>query len=334
MNKSDYTGIWVFAEQENGTLSTTPLELLAKAIDLKEKLGGTDTITAVLLGKDVANLADTLFAHGAQQVIVAENDLLAQYKHRVFTDALVQLVDKYKPSIFLFAASPIGRELAPRVMCRLGTGLTADAIDLDVYEDGTFVQTTPNFGGNILSHIAIPEMRPQMCTVHPKVFEPIEAIEGAKGNVINENLELSDDEEFVILNTEAKVFSSKPIGKANVVVAGGFGIKTEEDLAMLNELAELIDGQVGCSRPLRESGLLGYECQIGQSGATINPELIINIAVSGSVQYMAGMDKSKLIMSINKDSNAPIFSASHYGAVADYKQLVPAVIEEIKKRKA
>ncbi len=334
MNKADYKGIWVFAEQENGVLSSTPLELLAKAIDLKAKLGGTDTITAVLLGKDVAPICDTLFAHGAEQVIVLENDALAVYKHRVYAKALVELVEKHKPSIFLFAASPIGRELAPRVMARLGTGLTADAIDLDVDEEGTFVQTTPNFGGNILSHIAIPEKRPQMCTVHPKVFEPIAPIAGASGPVITEDIAVSDDEDFVILNTEEKVFASQPIDKASIVVAGGFGVKNEEDLAMLSTLAELINGQVGCSRPLRETGMLGHELQIGQSGATITPDLIINVAISGSVQYMAGMDKSKCIMSINKDANATIFSASHYGAVADFRKLVPAIIEEIQNRKA
>ena len=334
MNKADYKGIWIFAEQENGVLSPTPLELLAKAIDLKAKLGGTDVITAVLLGKDVAGISETLFAQGAEQVIVLENDALAVYKHRVYANALVKLVEKHKSSIFLFAASPIGRELAPRVMARLGTGLTADAIDLDVDEDGTFVQTTPNFGGNILSHIAIPEKRPQMCTVHPKVFEPIEPIEGAKGTVIREEIEIIADDDFVIIGNEEKVFKSKPIGKANVVVAGGFGVKNEEELGMLNTLAELIGGQVGCSRPLRETGMLGHECQIGQSGATINPELIINVAISGSVQYMAGMDKSKCIMSINRDANAPIFSASHFGAVADYRKLVPAIIEEIQNRKA
>ncbi len=334
MNKTDYKGIWVFAEQEDNVLSSTPLELLAKAIDLKTKLGETEPITAVLIGKDVSALSDTLFAHGAERVILVDNERLAEYKNRVYADALVKLVEKYKPSIFLFAASPIGRELAPRVMCRLGTGLTANAIDLDVDEDGMFVQTTPNFGGNILSHIAIPEARPQMCTVHPKVFEPIAPKQGATGPVIKEDLDIIEDNDFEVLGVEEKILSGKPIGKAEIVVAGGFGIKEQDDLQMLNTLADLIGGQVGCSRPLRENGWFGYECQIGQSGATITPKLIINIAISGAVQYLAGMDKSQCIMTINKNPNAEIFSASHYGAVADYKELVPAIIEEIKSRQS
>ena len=148
MTKEECKGIWVFAEQENGVLSGTDFELLAKAHDLKAKLGGTDTVTAVLLGGNVSGLADTLYAYGAEQVILAEHPNLAQYSARPYEKVLVELANKHKPSIFLFAASPIGRDVAPRVMCGLRTGLTADAIDLDVDEDGVFVQTTPNFGGN------------------------------------------------------------------------------------------------------------------------------------------------------------------------------------------
>lgn len=160
MAKEDYKGIWVFAEQENGVLSETTFELLAKSADLKAKLGGTDEISAVVLGDDVAGLADKLFAYGAEAVIVAENDNLKNYSARPYAKVLTELSEKYKPSIFLFPASPLGRDLAPRVMCDLRTGLTADAIDLDIDEDGVFVQTTPNFGGNILSHICIMEKRP------------------------------------------------------------------------------------------------------------------------------------------------------------------------------
>lgn len=334
MNSVEYKGIWVFAELENGLLSQTPLELLAKARDLKKSLGGADTVTAVLLGSSLSGISDTLFAYGAEQVIALEDEKLEPYKHRVYTEALVELVKKYKPSIFLLPASPMGRELAPRVMCALGTGLTADAIDLGVDQDGTFVQTTPNFGGNILSHIAIPEKRPQMVTVHPKVFSPITPVGGASGTLIRERLALEDDEAYQILGREEKPTTGTPIDKASVIVSGGFGIKEQADLDMLQELAGLIGGQVGCSRPLAENGWLGHECQIGQSGTTVSPKLIINIAISGSVQYASGMDKSKCVISINRDPSAPIYDLSHYGAVADYKVLIPAIINEIKGRKA
>ena len=334
MTKEECKGIWVFAEQENGVLSGTDFELLAKAHDLKAKLGGTDTVTAVLLGGNVSGLADTLYAYGAEQVILAEHPNLAQYSARPYEKVLVELASKHKPSIFLFAASPIGRDVAPRVMCGLRTGLTADAIDLDVDEDGVFVQTTPNFGGNILSHIVILEKRPQMVTVHPKVFEPLEPRAGATGELITESVEVEADDGYVVLETSMKKFEGKPIDECDVLVAGGRGIKSEEDLAQLRELAELLGGELACSRPLNDNGWMPHEDQIGQSGTTVKPKFILNVAISGSVQYLAGMQNSGCIMSINHTASAPIYDVSHYGAVMDYRRVIPALIAEIKARKA
>ena len=334
MTKEECKGIWVFAEQENGVLSGTDFELLAKAHDLKAKLGGTDTVTAVLLGGNVSGLADTLYAYGAEQVILAEHPNLAQYSARPYEKVLVELANKHKQSIFLFAASPIGRDVAPRVMCGLRTGLTADAIDLDVDEDGVFVQTTPNFGGNILSHIVILEKRPQMVTVHPKVFEPLEPRAGASGELITESVEVEADDGYVVLETSMKKFEGKPIDECDVLVAGGRGIKSEEDLAQLRELAELLGGELACSRPLNDNGWMPHEDQIGQSGTTVKPKFILNVAISGSVQYLAGMQNSGCIMSINHTASAPIYDVSHYGAVMDYRRVIPALIAEIKARKA
>lgn len=334
MGKEAYKDIWVFAEQEDGVLSGTTFELLAKAHDLKAKLGGTDAVVAVLLGSGVAGLAPTLFAYGAEKVIVAENDALAQYSARPYEKALVQLCEKRKPSIFLFAASVQGRDVAPRVMCSLRTGLTADAIDLDVDEEGTFVQTTPNFGGNILSHIAIPEKRPQMVTVHPRVFEPFEPKEGATGELITETVDVESDNDYVVVESTKKVYDGKPIDECDVLVAGGRGIKSEEDLAELRKLAGLIGGELACSRPLCDCGWMPHEEQIGQSGTTVKPKFILNVAISGSVQYLAGMQNAGCIMSINHTASAPIYDVSHYGAVIDYRKLIPAVIDEMERRKA
>ena len=334
MGKEAYKDIWVFAEQEDGVLSGTTFELLAKAHDLKAKLGGTDAVVAVLLGSGVAGLAPTLFAYGAEKVIVAENDALAQYSARPYEKALVQLCEKRKPSIFLFAASVQGRDVAPRVMCSLRTGLTADAIDLDVDEEGTFVQTTPNFGGNILSHIAIPEKRPQMVTVHPRVFEPFEPKEGATGELSTETVDVEPDSDYVVVESTKKVYDGKPIDECDVLVAGGRGIKSEEDLAELRKLAGLIGGELACSRPLCDCGWMPHEEQIGQSGTTVKPKFILNVAISGSVQYLAGMQNAGCIMSINHTASAPIYDVSHYGAVIDYRKLIPAVIDEIERRKA
>lgn len=334
MGKEAYKDIWVFAEQEDGVLSGTTFELLAKAHDLKAKLGGGDAVVAVLLGSGVAGLAPTLFAYGAEKVIVAENDALAQYSARPYEKALVQLCEKRKPSIFLFAASVQGRDVAPRIMCSLRTGLTADAIDLDVDEEGTFVQTTPNFGGNILSHIAIPEKRPQMVTVHPRVFEPFEPKEGATGELITETVDVEPDNDYVVVESTKKVYDGKPIDECEVLVAGGRGIKSEEDLEQLRRLAGLLGGELACSRPLCDNGWMPHEEQIGQSGTTVKPKFILNVAISGSVQYLAGMQNAGCIMSINHTASAPIYDVSHYGAVVDYRKLIPAVIDEIERRKA
>lgn len=334
MGKEAYKDIWVFAEQEDGVLSGTTFELLAKAHDLKAKLGGGDAVVAVLLGSGVAGLAPTLFAYGAEKVIVAENDALAQYSARPYEKALVQLCEKRKPSIFLFAASVQGRDVAPRVMCSLRTGLTADAIDLDVDEEGTFVQTTPNFGGNILSHIAIPEKRPQMVTVHPRVFEPFELKEDATGELITETVDVEPDADYVVVESTKKVYDGKPIDECEVLVAGGRGIKSEEDLEQLRRLAGLLGGELACSRPLCDNGWMPHEEQIGQSGTTVKPKFILNVAISGSVQYLAGMQNAGCIMSINHTASAPIYDVSHYGAVVDYRKLIPAVIDEIERRKA
>lgn len=334
MGKEAYKDIWVFAEQEDGALSGTTFELLAKAHDLKAKLGGGDAVVAVLLGSGVVGLAPTLFAYGAEKVIVAENDALAQYSARPYEKALVQLCEKRKPSIFLFAASVQGRDVAPRIMCSLRTGLTADAIDLDVDEEGTFVQTTPNFGGNILSHIAIPEKRPQMVTVHPRVFEPFEPKEDATGELITETVDVEPDADYVVVESTKKVYDGKPIDECEVLVAGGRGIKSEEDLEQLRRLAGLLGGELACSRPLCDNGWMPYEEQIGQSGTTVKPKFILNVAISGSVQYLAGMQNAGCIMSINHTASAPIYDVSHYGAVVDYRKLIPAVIDEIERRKA
>lgn len=332
MAKSDYKGIWVFAEQQNGKLNGTVLELLAKSQELKEHTG--EEISAVLLGKNVSHLTDTLFAYGADKVILVENDALENYSARPYEAALTQVAEKYKPSIILYGATSLGRDLAPRLMVSLNTGLTADAIDLGFDKDEVFYQTTPAYGGSILAHIVILEARPQMATVRPMMFEPIEPRVGAKGEIITETVTVEADPDYEMLETAPKQDTGDSIEGAQVVVAGGRGIKEEADVAVLKELAELLGGKLAASRPLVDNGWLPHEKQIGQSGAAIKPKYIFNIAISGSVQYQVGMQNAGCIISINHTKGAPIFDISHYGAVADYRSVVPALVEEIKRRKA
>ena len=314
MQKQDYKGIWIYAEHRNGKLDAAVYELLGKAQELKAFC--KEEITAVLLGNNVSALSDELIACGADRVIIAEDPALAEYSARPYQKALTQLVNKYNPSMLIYGATTQGRDLAPRMMVSLKTGLTADAIDLGFDEDGDFCQTTPGYGGKILAHIVIPERRPSRT-----------------GSVINEAFEVEADESVKLLSVEERSAAGTPIDQAHVLVSGGRAVKTEADLAMLRELADLLGGELAGSRPLIDSGLLPHEAQIGQSGKSVAPELLINVGLSGSVQYRVGMKSAKRIMSINTAASAPVFDISGYGAVADYRSLVPALIKEIKKRR-
>ncbi len=228
MAKEDYKGIWIFAEQQNGVLHPAVAELLAKAQELKAHNG--ETISAVLLGDGVTSLAADLIAQGADQVITAENAALRDYSARPYQQALTQLAEKYKPSIILYGATSLGRDLAPRVMVSLRTGLTADAIDLGYDEDDVFYQTTPAYGGSILAHIVILECRPQMATVRPKIFAPLEPDFTRTGAVIAESVEVVCEDAYEVLSVEPKAVNGTPIDKANVLVCGGRGIKVRTTL--------------------------------------------------------------------------------------------------------
>ena len=332
MTKENYSGIWVFAEQEHGVIEPTVFELLAKSAELKAHNG--EEITAVLLGSGVEKLCAELISRGADKVIYADDKALCEYSARPYQQALTQLAEKYRPSILLYGATALGRDLAPRVMVSLSTGLTADAIDLSYDADGVFCQTTPAYGGKILAHIAILDSRPQMATVHPKMFPPLEADPQAAGEIIRETVSVQADPDYEVIETLPVESSGKPLAEAEVVVAGGRGLKSQEDLAMLEELAELLGGQLASSRPLVDNGWLPHEKQIGQSGVTVKPRLILNVAISGSVQYQLGMQNSDLVVSVNQSEDAPVFDISHYGVVSDYRKFLPALIAKLKEQKA
>lgn len=331
MAKETAFGIWVFAEQKSGSIEPTVYELLAKAKELGAEKN--EPVTAVLLGYGLEPLAGTLIASGADTVLIGESESLCVYSPRTYQQAMSELAKKYEPSIILFGATPLGRELAPRIMVSLDTGLTADAIDLGFDGEGEFYQTTPAFGGSAYARIVISRARPQMVTVRPRVFTPLVPDSERQGNIVKEQLDIAPDEDWELIGAEPKKEDEASIEKAPVIVAAGRGVKTEKELASLRELAGLLGGGVAGSRPFIESGLLPHSCQIGQSGATVKPELIINVAISGSVQYKVGMQNSKRVLSINTNRSAPIFDFSDYGAQADFRELIPALNEELKKRK-
>ena len=324
--------IWIFCEPEDGRLSVTSTELLTKAQDLKQKMREPASVVAVVLDEKAQSYAEEAFSFGAECFLCAENPSLGRYNPRIFARALSNLSETYRPSIFLFPASDVGHELAPRLMCRLQTGLTADAVNIDIDDSGQFYQTTPAFGGKVLANIIIPEKRPQMVTVREHAFQAAQPVAGRSGELICATLSLPEDDSYVLLNLQRDAQSQIDISTVPVLVSCGRGVK-QEDLPMMEELAALLGGVVACSRPLCDCGWFPHERQIGQSGSTVSPELIMNVAVSGSVPYVSGMAESKRIISINHAATAPIFSISHDGVVAEYQDLIPALIQEIRKRK-
>lgn len=330
MDKMD-NGIWVIAEQKGGQVLEASFELLAKALELKA--AADQEVTAVLLGSQLQAAAQELIRYGADKVRVVEDKLLEYYKPRTYEGVLVKLIQKYQPAIVLLSATSQGRDLAPRVMCQLQTGLTADCLDLSIDEQGLLVQEKPSYGGNIMCTIVIEEARPQMATVRPGVFSKIEPATNPQGQIIREEVAILDDEAYEVVETCPVAAMGSSITEAEVIVACGRGVKDQKDLELLNEFAELIQGEVGCTRPLVDQEWFTHERQIGQSGITVKPKLIINIGISGAVQYIVGMQNAKTIISINRNKAAEIFSISDYGIAADYTEFLPAVMNEIKKRK-
>lgn len=326
-----YEGIWVFAEQTHGVIEPGVFELLAKAQELKAHNG--EAITAVLLGSGMESLPGALISRGADRVLAVDEPALEEYSARPYQMVLANLAKKYRPSIILYAATPLGRDLAPRVMVSLDTGLTADAIDLGFDKDGMFYQTTPAYGGKILAHIVIAEKRPQMATVHTGIWEPLEENPAAVGEIIRERMTVVPDTDCVVWKAEPVRHEEPLISQAKVIVAAGRGVKSEQDLMMLKELAELLGGTLASSRPLVDMGWLPHEKQIGQSGETVTPDLIINIGISGAVQYQLGMNGAKCVVSVNPEMDAPIYDLSSYGVAEDYRKFIPALIRELKRRK-
>lgn len=323
-----YKGVWVFAEQREGKLMNVTLELLGKAGEFAREEGVK--LTAILLGSGVERLAPELIYHGAGEVILVDSPVLAKYSTIPYATALADLVNEYKPSIFLFGATALGRDLAPRVMAKLKTGLTADCLDLQLDEKGLLVQTKPSYGGNVMCKIVCPKRRPQMATVRPKVFPIPARDESRRGSIIKKDLQVREDERYRITGSKPEMPESK-IEEADIIVVGGRGLEKKENLALIQELAEVLGGSVGCTRPLADEGWLPAFCQIGQSGKTVKPKLIIACGVSGAVQFNAGIQGSDCIVAINRDPNAPIFSIANYGITGNVEEVLPVLIRKFKE---
>ena len=333
--------VWVFAEQEDGSLHDVSLELCGKAQHLASQLGVK--AAAVLPGTNVNGLAQRLIAQGADNVYLVEDDKLGHYQTGSYARVLCSLIQKHKPQIVLYGATPLGRDLAPRVASEIRAGMTADCTDLEIKDvtdprsktlhEKLLLQIRPAFGGNIIATIVNYDWWPQMATVREGVMPLEDADPSRKGQIIREEVEIEDALmalKLVERHIEPRTVNLKG---ARVIVAGGGGVGGKEDFKYIRELAGAIGGAVGASRAAVDSGYIGKEYQVGQTGTTVRPALYIACGISGAVQHRAGMEDSAKIIAINSDSEAPIFSVAHYGIVGDLKKISPMMIKAIKEKR-
>ncbi len=322
--------IWVFIEQRRNVVHDVGLELLGKARELADASGGM--VTALLLGGGVLPLADTLISFGADIVLVADHPALEPYRLLPYTQVLAEACRVRKPDIMLFGATSLGVELAPRLAARLKTGLSAHCIDLQLDADGHLLQMVPGWGGGVVATIKTPEHRPQMATVMPGVMKKPRPAPRS-GQVIpltpGEDLDLSGPRVLEVHRDEPKEL---PLETAEVVVAGGFGIGGQEGWQLLEELARLLGGAVGATRPPVDEGWATEEQMIGQSGKTVRPRLYIGVGISGMSHHVVGMDESEFVVAINTDPKAAIFEFADLAIVGDYREIIPLLLDELRGR--
>ena len=350
-----WRGVWVFCEQDAGEVLPVAFELLAKARELACARGcavtavlGMGASADVALGEDEAARAacEHLLAAGADEVLLCRDERLAVCDAEPYAVWLASLARERKPEIILYGATPFGRELAPGVAVRLQTGLTADCTVLGIDpETGLLQQTRPAFGGNLMATISCPAHRPQMATVRPGVFAGLIGA-GAAGDTANPSAPVADDllSHVTEVALDPRVAShvrvlerhllaeGASITEAPVLVVAGRGIGSKKNLALVQRLAELLGGEVGCTRPLVEMGWLTYPHQVGQTGVSVAPKLLVSLGVSGAIQHLAGIGGAETVIAVNEDAEAPIMSAATYAVQADCVAFAQELIAQLEAR--
>ena len=327
-NKAEWNGVAVFAEQRGGKVHPVSLELVGKARELAAVTG--HPVLVVLIGSGVKDAADELLSYGVDRVYVYDHPACRDFVLSPYAACFTDFIEKAKPSSILVGATLLGRSLAPKVAARVRAGLTADCTMLEMKENTDLVQIRPAFGGNIMAQILTPNTRPQFCTVRYKIFSAPE-----KCDPHGEIIPMPVTEAMCQSRTEVLQVVKKPeeidISDAEVIVAVGRGLRSKDDIALAAQLAEKLGAQLACTRPLVEAGWFDPRRQIGLSGRTVKPRLIITLGVSGSVQFAAGMRGSDLIVAVNSDKNASIFNIAHYGFVGDLYEVVPKLLQLIEE---
>ena len=335
MELKDYKNVFVFAEQREGVIQSVAFELLGKARDLADTLG--EKVVAMLLGCGIKDQAQSLIEMGADEVIVVDAPELKDYLSEQYSQAVGQIVTERKPSIVLYGATTIGRDLAPRIASRLKAGLVADCTKLVVEPDEKtgeleFRSTRPAFGGNLMATIVCRDTRPQMSTVRPGVMQKMQRQPGRQGVITAFAPQFNTTKFRVKLVKTIKADKTiADISEAKILVSGGRGVHDKEGFDKLQALADVLGGQVASSRAMVDNGVMPHEVQVGQTGKTVRPNLYMACGISGAIQHLAGMEESDYIIAINKDKFAPIFSVADLGIVGDLHRIVPMLTERIKK---
>jgi len=327
---SDNKGVMIHGEVIEGKLSAMATELLGCGRKMADELG--EELCAVIVGSDVSSSAQEAIASGADKVYVVDDPLLKDYQTDSYVSVLEKVAKQVTPQIILLGQTAIGRDLAPRLAFKLGTAATMDCVELAIDPDSKrLLQTKPVYGGNAQA-IYTSESDPQVATVRAKVMSPLEPDASRKGEVvtIEAGLDPSTIRTKVLEKVTEEVEGIK-LEDAPVVVSGGRGIGGPEGFQQLAELAKLLKGAVGASRPACDSGWVADTSQVGLTGKIVTPDVYIAIGISGSSQHLAGCSSSKTIIAINKDAEANIFKASHYGVVGDWKKVFPAFSEKVKE---
>jgi electron transfer flavoprotein alpha subunit len=327
---SEYKDVWVFAEQKQGSVEPVAYELLGKGRELADKLGRK--LVAVLLGHKMEAECEKLIHKGADRVILVDAPELEHYLPEPYAKVLRELAVEFKPEIVLSGSTTIGRSLFGRLAVALSTGLTADCTHLDIDdEDHKLIQTRPAWGGNIMATIITPKTRPQMATVRHKVMKELPADTSRKGEIVRKSFAgelLSSRSTFI--NYVEDLSQQVKLTEADIIVAGGRGLQKPENFELIKKLAATIEGAVGASRPCVDDGWIPFSHQVGQTGKTVSPKLYIAIGISGSVQHLAGIQSSEVIVAINKDPEAPIFKICDYGIVGDLFEVIPLLTKKLK----
>ncbi len=331
IERSAYKNVWVVAEVLAGNIEAVTHELLGAARELADARGSE--VWAVVMGSGVTEQAGSLAAFGADRVVVVDDPQLTDFVDEVEAEVLVRLIEKHKPEILICGATTRGRALIPRVAVITNCGLTADCTGLAIDSDtGDLLQTRPAFGGNIMATIRCSNHRPQMATVRPRVMAAPDAQEGRQAEIITEPLNQNDTRQ---LKKILEVFHSDEtavnLADADVIVAGGRGVKGREGFDLLRQLAARLGGAVGASRAAVDAGWIPYAHQVGQTGQTVQTKVYIACGISGQIQHLVGMQSSDLIIAIDKDPDTPLMQMADVAVVGDLFEIVPELIRAIPK---